>query len=84
MLPDVPVAAEAGYPKVLSDNWYGLIAPAATPPELQKRLHAAAAAAHNASTSRNSCSRKLHCPRRGRRKNSALPTAMKKPSGRRL
>ena len=45
MLPDVPTAAEVGYPKVLSDNWYGLIAPAATPADVQKRLHAAAVAA---------------------------------------
>ena len=47
MLPDVPTTAEIGYPKVLSDNWYGLIAPAGTPPEVQKRLHAAAVAALN-------------------------------------
>jgi tripartite-type tricarboxylate transporter receptor subunit TctC len=45
MLPDVPTTAEIGYPKVLSDNWYGLIAPSGTPPEVQKRLHAAAVAA---------------------------------------
>jgi tripartite-type tricarboxylate transporter receptor subunit TctC len=48
MLPDVPTTAEVGYPKVLSDNWYGLIAPAATPPDIQRRLHAAATAALNA------------------------------------
>lgn len=48
MLPDLPTTAEVGYPKVLSDNWYGLIAPAATPPEVQRRLHAAASAALNA------------------------------------
>ena len=45
MLPDVPTTAEVGYPKVLSDNWYGLIAPAGTPPDIQKRLHSAAVAA---------------------------------------
>jgi len=45
MLPDVPTSAEVGYPKVLSDNWYGLIAPAGTPPDIQKRLHGAAVAA---------------------------------------
>ncbi len=43
-LPDVPTTAEAGYPSVTSDNWYGLVAPAATPREVQKRLHAAAVA----------------------------------------
>ncbi len=46
-LPDVPTTAEAGYPNVTSDNWYGLVAPAATPPEVQKRSHAAADAALN-------------------------------------
>jgi tripartite-type tricarboxylate transporter receptor subunit TctC len=41
-LPDVPTTAEGGYPKVTSDNWYGLIVPAATPAEVQKKIHAAA------------------------------------------
>jgi tripartite-type tricarboxylate transporter receptor subunit TctC len=44
-LPDVPTTAEVGYPKVISDNWYGLVAPAATPPEVLRRVHAAAIAA---------------------------------------
>ena len=44
-LPDVPTTAEAGYPNVTSDNWYGLVAPAATPPDVLKRIHAAAVAA---------------------------------------
>ncbi|HEX6529880.1 MAG TPA: tripartite tricarboxylate transporter substrate binding protein [Burkholderiales bacterium] len=44
-LPDVPTTAELGYPNVNSDNWYGLVAAAATPPEVQKRIHAAAVAA---------------------------------------
>jgi tripartite-type tricarboxylate transporter receptor subunit TctC len=30
-LPDVPTTAEAGYPRVNSDNWYGLVAPSGTP-----------------------------------------------------
>lgn len=41
-LPDVPTTAEAGYPHVTSDNWYGLVAPAATPPDVLKRIHGAA------------------------------------------
>jgi tripartite-type tricarboxylate transporter receptor subunit TctC len=44
-LPDVPTTVEAGYPKVISDNWYGLVAPAKTPADVLKRLHAAAIAA---------------------------------------
>jgi tripartite-type tricarboxylate transporter receptor subunit TctC len=44
-LPDVPTAAEAGFPSVLSDNWYGLVAPAATPPAILNKIQAAATAA---------------------------------------
>jgi tripartite-type tricarboxylate transporter receptor subunit TctC len=44
-LPDVPTTAEANYPNVTSDNWYGLLAPAATPPAVLKRIHASAVAA---------------------------------------
>ena len=44
-LPDVPTTAEAYYPNVTSDNWYGLIVPMATPAEIQKRLNTAAVAA---------------------------------------
>jgi len=45
LLPGVPTTAEAGYPRVNSDNWYGLVAPIATPPEILRRIHAAAMAA---------------------------------------
>jgi len=41
-LPDVPTTAEGGYPNVTSDNWYGLVVPAATAADVQKRIHAAA------------------------------------------
>src|SRR4249920_355280 len=44
-LPDVPTTAEGKLPNVTSDNWYGLIVPAATPADVQKKLHAAAVAA---------------------------------------
>jgi tripartite-type tricarboxylate transporter receptor subunit TctC len=43
-LPDVPTAGEAGYPKVNSDNWYGLVAPAGTPAEVLARLQKATVA----------------------------------------
>src|ERR1043166_1885493 len=39
------LTAEAGFPAVLSDNWYGLIAPAATPPGILTKIGAAATAA---------------------------------------
>jgi tripartite-type tricarboxylate transporter receptor subunit TctC len=44
-LPEVPTTAEAGFPSVLSDNWYGLIAPAATPPGILNKIGTAATAA---------------------------------------
>jgi len=44
-LADVPTTGELGYPKVLSDIWYGLVAPAGTPPDVLARVHAAATAA---------------------------------------
>jgi len=44
-LPEVPTTAEAGYPRVISDNWYGLVAPAGTPGAVLKRIHEAAIAA---------------------------------------
>jgi tripartite-type tricarboxylate transporter receptor subunit TctC len=44
-LPDVPATPELGYPNVNSDNWYGLVAAAATPREVLARIHSAAVAA---------------------------------------
>ncbi|MBC7804411.1 MAG: tripartite tricarboxylate transporter substrate binding protein [Candidatus Parcubacteria bacterium] len=46
-LPDVPTTAEAGYAKVISDNWYGLVGPAGIPPAVARRIHAAAISALN-------------------------------------
>ncbi len=43
-LPDVPTTAEVKFPRVISDNWYGLVAPGGTPPDIIKRLNAAALA----------------------------------------
>jgi tripartite-type tricarboxylate transporter receptor subunit TctC len=44
-LAEVPTTADARLPNVTSDNWYGLIVPAATPADIQKRLNAAAVTA---------------------------------------
>lgn len=40
MLPDVPTMTEAGYP-FTTYSWYGLLAPARTPPDIIERLNAA-------------------------------------------
>jgi tripartite-type tricarboxylate transporter receptor subunit TctC len=45
VLPAVPTAVEAGVPGMRSENWYGLLATAATPPERIAILHEAARAA---------------------------------------
>jgi tripartite-type tricarboxylate transporter receptor subunit TctC len=39
-LPDVPTIAEAGVPGYEATLWLGMLAPAATPPEIVQRLHA--------------------------------------------
>jgi tripartite-type tricarboxylate transporter receptor subunit TctC len=41
LLPDVPTAAEAGFPGIYMENWYGALVPAATPPETIAKLEAA-------------------------------------------
>ena len=40
MLPDVPTTAEKGLPAVEAENWYGIVAPAATPPAIVIKLNA--------------------------------------------
>jgi tripartite-type tricarboxylate transporter receptor subunit TctC len=44
-LPDVPTFAEAGYPQVRLDSYYGLWAPAGTPRDILTVLHRVSAAA---------------------------------------
>lgn len=41
LLPDLPSVAEQGYPGFDVVGWYGLAAPAGTPPEIIRTLHAA-------------------------------------------
>ena len=40
VLPDLPTIAESGYPGFESGIWYGVVAPARTPPEVIARLNA--------------------------------------------
>jgi len=44
LLPDVPTTAELGYPTLISENWFGLVAPAQTPPAIIAKLNRAAIA----------------------------------------
>jgi tripartite-type tricarboxylate transporter receptor subunit TctC len=39
MLKDVETLAEQGYPDTTVDNWYGLLAPAKTPPTVIGKIH---------------------------------------------
>ena len=48
VLPDVATLAEQGFPDTTADNWYGLLAPAKTPPAVIAKLHDAVVAAFNA------------------------------------
>ena len=41
-LPDVPTAAEAGYPEIEGSVWYGFVVPARTTREVVRQLNAAA------------------------------------------
>jgi tripartite-type tricarboxylate transporter receptor subunit TctC len=43
-LPEVPTTGEAGLKNVISDNWYGLSAPAGVPADILERLHKSATA----------------------------------------
>jgi tripartite-type tricarboxylate transporter receptor subunit TctC len=40
--PDVPTTAEAGFPALRIENWYGMVAPKGTPKEIVAALHALA------------------------------------------
>ncbi len=44
-LPDVPTTVELGYPEMIMENWYGLLAPAGIAPEVAAKLEAAAVTA---------------------------------------
>jgi tripartite-type tricarboxylate transporter receptor subunit TctC len=41
LLPDLPTSAELGYPRMLMNNWYGMLAPAGTPANVQATLEKA-------------------------------------------
>ena len=41
VLPDVPTLAEQGYPNTDASNWYALLAPAKTPPDVIATLNKA-------------------------------------------
>jgi tripartite-type tricarboxylate transporter receptor subunit TctC len=40
VLPNVPTSAEAGLPGWEASSWFGVVAPAGTPPDIIRRLHA--------------------------------------------
>jgi len=40
LVPDVPTVVELGYPEIVGSGFYGLLAPAGTPPAIVNRLHA--------------------------------------------
>jgi tripartite-type tricarboxylate transporter receptor subunit TctC len=38
-VPELPTIAESGFPKFEATAWYGVLAPAGTPPAIVTRLH---------------------------------------------
>jgi tripartite-type tricarboxylate transporter receptor subunit TctC len=40
VMPDVPTTVEQGFPELIGSGFYGLLAPARTPPAIVERLHA--------------------------------------------
>jgi tripartite-type tricarboxylate transporter receptor subunit TctC len=46
-LPDIPTTTELGYPGMIMENWYGLLAPAGIPADVAAKLEKAALAAIN-------------------------------------
>jgi len=48
VMPELPTIAEAGYPGYEAITWYGVVAPAATPPTVLNRLHSEFTKALNA------------------------------------
>jgi tripartite-type tricarboxylate transporter receptor subunit TctC len=46
-LPDVPTLTEQGFPDTYADNWYGMLAPAKTPPAVLAKLNKVVADALN-------------------------------------
>jgi tripartite-type tricarboxylate transporter receptor subunit TctC len=40
LMPELPTIAESGYPGFETDSWFGLFAPAGTPQEILKKVHA--------------------------------------------
>jgi tripartite-type tricarboxylate transporter receptor subunit TctC len=51
-LPDVPTIAEAGLPGYEATNWWGIVAPAGTPPAIVDKLHNEIAAIQNSPQTR--------------------------------
>jgi tripartite-type tricarboxylate transporter receptor subunit TctC len=47
VLPDVPTIAEAGLPGYEATNWWGIVAPAGTPPAIVEKLHNEISAVQN-------------------------------------
>jgi tripartite-type tricarboxylate transporter receptor subunit TctC len=44
-MPNLPTVAESGYPDYASGNWYGLLLPVKTPPEIVSAIHTATVSA---------------------------------------
>ena len=53
LMPDVPTTVELGQPHLVSDTWFGLLAPKDTPPEIRQKINEALNTALNTPAFRN-------------------------------
>ncbi|MFT4243023.1 MAG: tripartite tricarboxylate transporter substrate binding protein [Acidovorax sp.] len=53
LMPDVPTTVELGHPQLMSDTWFGLLAPKDTPAEVRQKINEALNTALNTPAFRN-------------------------------
>jgi len=82
-LPDVPTFAEQGYPNTDASSWYGLLAPAKTPPAVIAKLNKASTTRLPTLPSTRKWSMSARCRSAARRIRSALSLNPNTKSGER-
>ena len=82
LAPDLPTLAESGVPGFESVGWFGLVAPAGTPPAIVATLNREAVAAMQVPEIRERMTALALGPGRARRTNSGRSSGPRPPNGR--
>ena len=77
--PDVPTTVEAGMPDLQTENWYGMVAPAKTPPQIVAVLNKAAVEAMKDPTVVEKLVEPGRDPGRRLRPNNSAPSSPARP-----